>query len=86
MKLGIFAIKDVGAGEFNTPFFQPRVEHAVRIFRTEVNRANDQNLVYLYPKEFELWQVGVFDQDTGQLVKDVEPVRLTGGEELKAKS
>lgn len=85
MKVGIFSIKDNNAGEFNTPFFQPRVEHALRIFRTEVNRANEQNLMYLYPAEFELHQVGSFDTDTGSITAG-EPIRLAGGEQVKTKS
>lgn len=84
MKLHIFAIKDASGNEFQTPFVQPTPQQAVRVMRTEVNRADTQNLIYLYPDEFELHQVGIFDTTTGELTPNAE--RLCVGTQLKIKT
>lgn len=63
----IVTIKDSNAGIYQPPFFQPTMQSAVRLFRMEVNRASDQNMIYLYPEEFDLVQLGEFDERTGEI-------------------
>lgn len=63
----IFSIKDLKADTFSTPFFQPTDVHAVRMFKTEVNRAEPNNMLYLYPDEYELHYVGTFNTDSGAI-------------------
>lgn len=83
-KLGIYAIKDISGNSYNQPFFQPTQVHAVRVFRTEINRADPQNLLYLYPQEFELHELGQFNEENGQI--ELEQKRLCNGAELKLKT
>lgn len=80
-KANIYAIKDIKGGEYNTPFFQMTDAHALRIFRTEVNRASDQNLIYLYPEDFELFRLGTFESETGKIEPENE--RLISGPKVK---
>lgn len=75
--IGIYVIKDVNANEYNTPFFQPTPQHAIRVFKTEVNRAGEQNLLYLYPQDFELHYLGEFHLGTAEL-KPTNELLLTG--------
>jgi len=63
----IYVIKDKVAGTYNTPFFQPTDVHAVRAFRTEVNRKDEQNMIYLYPEEYSLHHIGTYNDDTGEI-------------------
>lgn len=65
--MNIYVIKDKKAGTFNTPFFQPTDVHAVRAFKTEVNRQHEQNMMYLYPEEFSLYHIGTYDDKAGTI-------------------
>lgn len=82
-KLNMYSIKDNKAGDYQTPFFQGTDVHALRLFRAEVNRANDQNLIYLYPDEYELHRVGSFNLETGKVEPDSQ--RLATGSGVKNK-
>jgi len=79
--LHVFAIKDIRADEFNTPFFQPTHAHAVRVFKMEVNRQDSQNLINLYPEDFELWYLGEFRQADGNLSPELQ--LIVKGTQLK---
>lgn len=63
--MNIYAIEDIKASTFNTPFCQPTDVHALRAFRAEVNRAHDSNFIYLYPEDWNLVQLAHFDENTG---------------------
>lgn len=65
--LHIFAIYDTKSKDFHTPFFQNTPQNAIRAFKTEVNRQDAGNMLYLYPDEYELHYLGEFDQITGEL-------------------
>lgn len=70
--IGIFAIKDEKTGEFHPPFFQTTPQAAIRLFRTEINRAHDANQAYLYPEDFSLYYLGTFNQVTGKIEPENE--------------
>lgn len=61
----IYCVRDAKAQTFNTPFFQPSDVHALRAFRAEVNRNSEQNMMYLYPEDWELRYLGEFNEQTG---------------------
>lgn len=67
MKLLACAVRDSAANAYNRPFFVPSTGLAVRSFRDEVNRADAQNPMFAHPQDFELWLIGVFDEENGQL-------------------
>lgn len=64
MILKAFAIHDRKAGFFNPPFFFPSVGQAVRLC-TDLT-ADMSNVIGRYPQDFDLYQVGEFDDATGQ--------------------
>lgn len=80
----IYAIKDLEAKTMGTPFFQPSQPHAVRAFKTEINRADQTNTIYLYPEEFDLYYLGEFNEETGEITPKIE--RILNGIQLKAKT
>lgn len=47
----------------------------MRSFRMEVNRAHDQNVVYLNPEDFSLHRCGAWDSDTGAIT-GTEPEKI----------
>jgi predicted RecB family nuclease len=77
----IYAIHDNKSKTFNTPFFQHTDTHALRAFKAEVNRQHDQNMIYLYPEEFDLFLLGTFNEDDG--IIESELTKLTNGTALK---
>lgn len=67
-KLSAFSVRDVAADNFGSPFFVQHVGIAVRGFTDEVNNFRDgNNNLYNHPKDFSLYEIGSFDQDTGTL-------------------
>lgn len=82
----IYVIRDNRANSYNTPFFQPTDIHAMRAFKTEVNRAHEANMIYLYPEEFDLCHIGTFDEKNGKLQPETARELLANGASLKAKS
>lgn len=80
----IFCVYDVKAKYYQTPWFQPTNVHANRIFTSEVNRAAADNLLYNHYKDFELYELGTWDESTGALLTDNPPTLVTSG--LKVRS
>lgn len=70
----IYILYDNKSETFGTLFSQPTEAHAIREVKTLVNRPDPQNMVYLYPEEFELHYVGDFIESAGVL----QPGNLEG--------
>jgi len=64
MKLDIFAVYDVKAGSYATPFFAPNISHAQRSFAFAANDSNTD--VNRYPSDFSLWHLGTFNAETAE--------------------
>lgn len=76
MKHGIFAVKDLAAQCFQTPFTAPHSGVAIRSFQDAVNSEQvDQNGrrsdLANHPSDFELYQIAEFVPDTGQVLGSV---------------
>lgn len=65
MKLHVMSVKDNAAQTFGRPFFMPSTGVALRSFTDEVNRAAEDNQLYKHPEDFDLYQLGTFDDETG---------------------
>lgn len=76
-KLLAVAVRDSAAGAFNRPFFVPAAGMALRSFEDEVNRQAADNPMFNHPDDFELYHVGFFDEENGDLVSVPDPVMLT---------
>lgn len=53
---------------FNQPFFAPAIGAAHRGFVDEINRP--ESPMFGHPEDYDLYLIGVFDQDTGQFTMD----------------
>ncbi|AXH75891.1 MAG: nonstructural protein [Microviridae sp.] len=69
-------VRDEALQAFNRPFFVNSVGFAMRSFEDEVNRKSPDNPMSSHAKDFSLWHVGSFDEDTAKLVSLDVPVRL----------
>ena len=66
MVLEAFSIRDQKAEAYNTPFFQKTKGEAVRSFMTAVNDKSTN--LNKYPEDFDLYQIGQWDDLKGQMV------------------
>jgi len=66
--LKLFAILDTKAAIFQRPFCAETRATALRALETVVNREGEQSDIALYPQDFELFELGTFDQESGELV------------------
>lgn len=62
-RLQAFSIRDLVANLYAPPFFMPNVGMAVRAFGEDCKNPNS-NLAK-FPKDFELYHVGAYDEETG---------------------
>ena len=70
MKLGIYSVKDTKIG-YMQPFYQNNEAVAVRNLSNAVNSPQlnniNQNL-----EDMELWQLGAFDDQTGEITSEIK--------------
>lgn len=59
------SVKDLALGAFGRPFFVPALGVAMRSFTDEVNRKAPDNVMNQHPEDFELYHLGLFDEETG---------------------
>lgn len=71
MILKIFSIRDTKAESYGVPFFQPTEGEAERSFRTAVN--DPKSKLSLYPEDFDLFYLGVYDDATGKATWEKTP-------------
>ena len=78
----IVAVKDTAARVFGTPFFVQATAQAVRSLRDEVNSKDSTSDINRHPDDFEIYEVGVFDEDTG-VITPHEPRLIARAKDLK---
>lgn len=75
-KLYACSIRDDAVQAFNRPFFVPSLGLAVRSFEDEARRDSPDNPMRHHAKDFSLYNLGTFDDVTGQFESLDIPVRL----------
>lgn len=85
MKLFIFAVRDRASVQFGNPMFLISEGQAVRSFGAEVNRADKDNGLYLYPDDFDLYALGEFDTESGLFSTKV-PEQVVAGKSVAIRS
>ncbi len=78
----IVSVKDTAAQAFGRPVFVPTVPVAVRSFRDEINRPDSKEDMASHPEDFELYELGSFDDSTGEIVV-IEPRLVARAKDLK---
>lgn len=66
MKQFILSVRDAASGMFRHPAHVPSVGMHMRAFSDEVNRLAPDNLLYHHPEDFDLYDLGEFDDETGE--------------------
>ena len=70
MTVKIFAVKDVKSG-FQSPFTRVNKDIATRDFKNLCSSV-EPNIITMNPEDYELWQLGTMDIDSGVIVSDVD--------------
>ena len=83
MKLSICSVKDRAADAFGRPMFVPSTGVAIRSFSDEINRNADDNQLYNHPDDFDLFEFGIFDDNTGLFELHEQPKLLSLGKQVK---
>lgn len=65
MKFIVCAVRDIKANLYDRPFYAQSVGSAVRSFGDEVVREDPNNMLHKHPYDFELYQLGTYDDETG---------------------
>jgi hypothetical protein len=78
-----FSVYDRKSASYARPFFFPTSGMALRSFIDEVNRPDENSLLYNHPADFSLHEIGQFDENTGRIAPHEDPVQLAIGEAVK---
>lgn len=68
----VCAVFDHAVQAFGQPFFVRARGEAVRGFTDEVNRKVDGNTLAAHPEDYDLTQIAVFDDESGEFEKAQE--------------
>ena len=70
----IFAVWDSKAEAYMQPFFASTVGLALRIFSDNV--ANQDSVLFKYPDDFVLFEIGLWDERTGEMINHEANINL----------
>lgn len=76
----IFSIRDKKMETFNRPFTMPAAGAAIRAFQDEVNNAGSE--MNKHPEDYELYDIGTFDDELGQITANSRPLKLADAADL----
>lgn len=83
MKLTLCTVKDRAADAYGRPMFVPSTGIAIRSFSDEINREDPQNQMFYHSDDFDLYELGEFDDNTGLFSLHEQPKLLTLGKQVK---
>lgn len=83
MKQFVVAVKDRAGIAFARPYFVPSLGIAIRSFSDEINRAEKDNPLYMHPDDYDLYELGTYDDSTGKLASLEEIKLLSLGKQVK---
>lgn len=77
------SIRDAAVKGFNQPFFTRSPGEAIRMFGDETQA--EKSRLGLHPEDYELYELGYFDDDTAQVEQHVQPKLLARAVDFFAK-
>ena len=86
MKLVLCSVKDRAADAYGRPMFVPSTGVAIRSFSDEINRADADNQLYNHPDDFDLFEFGEFDDNSGVFEIHEQPKLLSLGKQVRIKN
>lgn len=83
MRLIMCAVRDRAADAYARPMFVPSVGIAIRSFSDEVNRKAEDNQMYNHADDFDLFELGEYDDETAKFIILDSPKQLAIGKQVK---
>lgn len=80
MKMNLYAVRDLAANVFNQPWCDLSDDTAIRGFSYQIN---NNDLMGFKPSDFQLFQVGEFDTEKGD-IKSMLPTLICRGDDVIA--
>jgi len=81
----IVSVKDSAAEAFGRPMYLQSLGVAIRSFTDEVNREDKDNQLFNHPDDFDLYELGVFDDSLGRYELRENPTVVVRGKDVKIK-
>lgn len=82
MKLVIVAIRDRAVNAYGRPNFVAALGQALRSFGDEVNRKDAENQLHAHPEDFDLYELGTYDDADGKFELLDRPRQVAVGKDL----
>jgi hypothetical protein len=80
----IVSVFDRAANAFGRPIFVSAIGAAVRSFQDEINREAQDNSMFHHPDDFDLYELGTFDDADGRFEALDRPRQVALGKQLKS--
>lgn len=80
MKYPVYSVRDVQVG-FNQPMTDINDQCAKRNFAMAINNPHNDIMSYS-PKDFDLFRIGEFDTESGQMTAEPVPVLVVSGQSV----
>lgn len=80
MKFKIFSIKDHALDAYMRPWYAQSTGQAVRMFQDEIN--NPQSEMHKHPDDYDLYELGDWDEETAEFKNLGTPKQVARGKEL----
>lgn len=82
MKYIVIAVRDRAADVYGVPMFVASRGGAIRSFADEINRPADGNVYAKHPEDFDLFEVGTFDDNSCSFDLLDRPLQIAVGKDL----
>lgn len=86
MKLIVMSVYDRAVTAFMRPIYVPAVGAAIRSFQDEVNRQGENNEMNRHPEDYDLFELGSFDDASGKFEMLKEPKLIVTAKQMKSQS
>ena len=81
----IVSVRDSAAEAFGRPMYLQSLGVAIRSFTDEVNREDKDNQLFNHPDDFDLYELGLFDDSNGSYQIRDNPTVIVRGKDVKIK-
>jgi hypothetical protein len=81
----IVSVRDTAAEAYGRPMYLQSLGVAIRSFTDEVNREDKDNQLFNHPDDFDLYELGVFDDSLGKYELRDNPTVIVRGKDVKIK-
>jgi len=83
MKYYIVVVRDRAADVFGVPSFVASKGAAIRGFGDECQREDKGNLFYQHPEDFDLYELGEYDDSNGTFIQLERPKQIAVGKDFR---